>query len=452
MHDDVKNALRTGIVKAGALLQPLTTQFSEPHLFWQKEGAQWRGEWRECPSLMNVFRVAAENLDAASADLCDAIRSHHPRFAGMVGFPSFCRLSLLHDPSFILNQAMNALWKRHKTFQPPDQAVEAIIAEFSEFVDQPTIRFRFIATILNYQMDATAISFPDGLTIRRLTENEISEFHGGSLWERSLTSQSKSAALHEYAIEGEHEERIIFGDAEADATQGQIAVRGKLDKALLALRTFKGGRVGFESIRFESVDFCPIMAASWAFGDLYVPFGSYAVAEQESDALRDHAALIFACNEPAMEMACSRLADAQTRFRPRDQIIDAVVGLEALLLAGLRPEDRRGELRFRFSLHYSTLSASSEDRYRAFRLAKDLYDLRSAFAHGAAAKEGSLRVGDSRLPLSEAANLASDVLRDVVKHFLRLAPEVPYKEHEFWERAIFALPPDLGGLPPVSPS
>ena len=143
-----------------------------------------------------------------------------------------------------------------------------------------------------------------------------------------------------------------------------------------------------------------------------------------------------------MEMACSRLADAQIRLRPHDRLVDAVIGLESLLLAGLRNEDRRGELKFRFSSHYSALFAAPEDRLRAFRVAKDLYDLRSTIAHGGMPREGNCRVGDERLSLQDAALRACEVLRFVVRHFLPQTTAAPYKQPQFWERAYFGLPPE----------
>src|SRR5262249_27303196 len=247
--------------------------------------------------------------------------------------------------------------------------------------------------------------------------------------------------LHEYAIEGEDEEPKVFGDTPAD-DQARVRVRERLDKAVLALRTFKEGRVGYDYVRFRSVRFCPLPLPSFGFGDLHVPVGQYPIANDEAEPLCQHAAMIFACPEPGMEMACSRLADAQIRMRPHDRLVDAVIGLESLLLAGLRNEDRRGELKFRFSLHYSTLFGSPEDRYRAFRVAKDLYDLRSVIAHGGVPKEGNCRVGDERLGLQDAAVRACDVLRHVVPHFLPQIAAVPYKQPQFWERGYFGLPPE----------
>jgi hypothetical protein len=53
-------------------------------------------------------------------------------------------------------------------------------------------------------------------------------------------------------------------------------------------------------------------------------------------------------------LARETLADAEMRTKPEDRLVDAVIGMESLLLAGLTKDDRKGELKFRFSLHYSS--------------------------------------------------------------------------------------------------
>jgi hypothetical protein len=140
-----------------------------------------------------------------------------------------------------------------------------------------------------------------------------------------------------------------------------------------------------------------------------------------------------------METACRRLADAETRNRAEDQIVDAVIGMEALLLAALGKEDRRSELKYRFSIHYSTLFEGSMERRRTFKVAKDLYDLRSTLAHGSDVGRPPYRIGDERLTLAEAAQRAREALRNTINRFLDCPETALYKNPDFWERAYFGL-------------
>jgi len=435
MHDEVKNAFRMGIAKAGAILQPLVHQFKEMHLVWTKQGDQWRGEGQERPALTTLFARSNQDLDAAGREFNDLLRRYHPQYAGLVGFLGQ-RINLTHSPSYILSKAMLTLWERHHTFQPNGAAIEPLIQEFADFIDNRQVRLRFIAQLLNYRMDADTLALVEGLTIRRLSEQEVTDLHGGPVW---LGFGARKFTGDEYVIEGECNADLTFGntpDAEPSILE---EIRPKLDKAILALRTFKEGRIGYDYVQPQPLTFSPIEPNYMIFGDLHVPRGQYTISTDEMMPLRQHAQLIWSCSEPAMKLACSRLADAQTRSSPQDQLLDAVVGLEALLLAGLRHEDRRGELKFRFSLNYSTLFNTPEERHHAFRVAKHLYDLRSIIAHGGLSEAATHPVGDERLNLCDAAIRASAVLRDVIHRFLPQAGQHPYKNHQFWERGYFGL-------------
>jgi hypothetical protein len=257
--------------------------------------------------------------------------------------------------------------------------------------------------------------------------------------------------LHEFCIEGETEEPKAFGDLKEEEQPAKDRVKAAIDRAILCLRTFKEGHVGYDYVHFYPLSFCPLPMPSYGYGDLYVPFGNYTLSVEEVGELTKHAKMVFVGSEPSMEMACSRLADAETRTKPQDRLVDAVIGMEALLLAGLGKEDRKGELKFRFSLHYSTLFGTPEERHRAFRVAKHLYDLRSMVAHGSTLGDEMFSVGDEKLKLPEAAKRASETLRHLVRHFLPSARQAPYKKHEFWERAYFGLSDGLHGEPVAAP-
>jgi len=140
-------------------------------------------------------------------------------------------------------------------------------------------------------------------------------------------------------------------------------------------------------------------------------------------------------------VACTKLSEAETRTSDKDRILDAVVGLESILLAGLG-KGGRGELKFRFSLNYSTLFDDKKDRAKQYRIAKDLYDIRSKIAHGGKSQE-SHRLGDEQLTMSEIAKKAREILRDTIKLFLPEACNSPYKKPEYWENGYFGIEPRI---------
>jgi hypothetical protein len=178
------------------------------------------------------------------------------------------------------------------------------------------------------------------------------------------------------------------------------------------------------------------MLGSMGSLDLHVQPGIYSLSAEEVAQLPEFARNIFALSDSALETACVRLMYAEARRRPQDQILDAVIGMEALLLAALK-SDQRSELKFRFALNYSTLFGSSAERRSAYKVGKDLYDHRSKIAHGNRLPDKSLRVGEEKLPLTEVAIRAKSSLRKIIKDFLPLAKNAPYKKPEFWEKEYF---------------
>jgi hypothetical protein len=441
MDSGVKASFKNAITKSLPILQPLTTQYTEPYLVYNRTGDQsWEGKFEDRPSLSHLFVASWEDLNQHGLDFVQSLKAVYPEYGNLVGFPGFA-MNILSDPSFILRSALGELWQRYGTFQCSEDAVDALVNEFEEFIDRPTIGIRYVAQLFNYRMDAEQIDFPAGMIIRRLSEEELSEIEGGPMQPFRQQWSFGIWGIQDYALEGEHEALKIFGSQEIGDSTTHELVRQDIARAILTLRTFKEGRVGYNYVRFKSVKFCPVPMGAFGSNDLFIPHGEYYVSEQEIDTLQRHAELIFSVSEPTMEMACSRLADAQTRLQARDRLVDAVIGLEALLLAGLRGEDRRGELKYRFALHYSTLFASPEERYRSFRVAKDIYDLRSTIAHGDMPKGDKCRLGDEKVNLAEAAQRACEMLRFVISYFLPQSGEMPYKDPFYWEKGYFGLTP-----------
>lgn len=451
MHVGVCDALAKAIEDSLPIAQKLADRCTEPHLVWRRTGdRQWSGGYEERPSLATVLIEGRPMFEKIDAEFLSVFSHHYPEYGGMVGLPSLGRMRILQNPAHILSLALSTIWQRHHSFRAGNDVIAKVVAEFGEFIDCSKVRFKFLAELVNFHMPLDSIELPFDLRIRRLSETEVSEMHGGPLSLLGIMP-SRGFAIREFAIEGDHEEPKCLGEPSVEEDLVQQRVRPKLDRAMLMLRTFKEGRVGYDFIRFKSVSFSPLQVPSFTYGDLYIPFGNYELAAGETDSLREHAACISPSSKSALETACLRLSDAQMRLRPQDRLVDAVIGLEALLLAGLAEEDRRGELKFRFSLHYSTLFNSPAERHQAFRVAKDLYDVRSTIAHGGVVKDRGCRLGEEWLGIEDVANRACEALRGVVKHFLRCSNEAPYKNPRYWERSYFGLDENLNlshGNPP----
>ena len=226
-------------------------------------------------------------------------------------------------------------------------------------------------------------------------------------------------------------------DSRSNPAESIRAIR----EAVLSLRTFKSGLVGCGLTRIRTRRFQPFLSGSVGFhaAEDSVPNGTYTLEGAEIGSLEDHATLVRAGLHPSLTAACARLASCSVRLAPRDMLIDAVIGLEALLLSSLSKDAYRGELRFRFSLNYALLKDGPAERRAAFRLAQSLYDNRSVIAHGGAVDEAKVKVGDDTMSLRAAAFLARETLREVTKRFLPGGRTPGCVDSAFWQGLYLAL-------------
>jgi hypothetical protein len=438
MENEIKLALKQAILKSLPIFHKLSSQYQESNLIWSKRGdSGWQGIYEQRTSIHEVFMAAENQLQEAARDFANLFFSTYPDYGeGKLVGCSFGSGQLAHDKASILKKVIGYLWDRHETFDCSEKCVDVIVNEFAEFIDSPTIRICFQSQLQNYQMAASRLQLAENLVIRRLDPREISAFYNRF----GLHRRHDFIGIHEFVVEGELNVVKILSGKPIVADSSFDFVRAQLDTAVRCLRTFKEGYVGTDWFHLKFVKFCPLDVGSYGSWDRFVPPGIYQISNDEIEALCGHSKNIFNLSEPAMETACARLTDAEARFRPQDQILDAVIGMEALLLAGLPKEERRNELKYRFSLNYSSLFELPEERWRAYKIAKDFYDLRSAIAHGSHSAKKDNRVGEEKLNDHETAKRAKNALRFLIKRFLPQSNTPPYKDPFFWEQAYFRIP------------
>jgi len=240
---------------------------------------------------------------------------------------------------------------------------------------------------------------------------------------------------------GEFQEAMQIGESPADLSSFQM-LWDSLNRAVLALRTFKQGPVGFTGIIFRAKHFCPFAGTQIRGANAFIPWGNYNLPAADIPSFQAHAELITTMLHPSLELACSRLADAMTRSNPRDSILDASIGLEAILLTTTGDEEKyKGENRYRFALNYSSLFEGKESRHASFYEARNLYDLRSTIAHG-----GDIASEKARKILAlikqhgdKASDKACEMLRLVIHRFLPQGSRPPYVSPDYWPKLYFQM-------------
>ncbi|WP_437228252.1 hypothetical protein SH661x_000803 [Planctomicrobium sp. SH661] len=432
MHEESKARLKESIQNCLPILQSQLGNFTGRYRSWKKKGVgHWEAATRIDTDLHQLFRSTKSQIRATEVGFVESFIHRHPEYNGSVGFRGSGQNWGKTHGDFVVNCLWH-IWNKHRTFEVDENVVDAVVQEASNFIVNKTVHVQFHAQLINLQMECNSIEFPPNLRIRRLNEDEISRYHGGPI-ETLGFFRPQTAGPYEFVLEGHLEEEIILGGThEAGETMLQRA-SSLLENTLLCLRTFKEGLVGYDCIFFSATSFCPL-ALGIAGRGVYIPCGTYSLSSAEIDPLLAHARLISGNNEKQMRMACFRLADAENRIKPEDKIIDAVIGLESLLLVG-----SKAELSFRFSLNYSMLFSEPEERRRAFKVAHDLYNLRSAIAHGAHQEKDKTTVGGDTIPLEVAGRIATATLRKVISYFLPHA-DSPYKNSDFWQRKYFGFP------------
>ncbi len=190
-----------------------------------------------------------------------------------------------------------------------------------------------------------------------------------------------------------------------------------LDRALLALRLYREGDVRAGRYFFVRPALLSTRmpggisgSASWKPGE------EYRAEKGDLTGLREYYALLVKF-ESFHASGWKNISVALRRFtavydddwkRHEDQVIDAMIAIEALLGAGQ-------EITYRLSSRVASLLARSDDeRLELYDMVKRYYDLRSTIVHGGELKEKHLKLLQDTSPIR-------DIVRRLLLAFLRLA-------------------------------
>jgi hypothetical protein len=119
-------------------------------------------------------------LSKNGAEFSEFLLENHPQYKGMVYIHGTMWNLGTIDPNYIFKTLIRHLWERHPTFNSNEIEVDNIIDEFQQLVNTSTVKYRFQSQLLNFKMTESMLSLPNNLRIRRLSEEEVSDFYGGS--------------------------------------------------------------------------------------------------------------------------------------------------------------------------------------------------------------------------------------------------------------------------------
>jgi hypothetical protein len=423
--DAIRAALSTLLVE----LQKTDIPQEEHWVYGRRPDGGWQGTFVARPGTYSLIQPHEPLVGRLSNDLSPILTADYPDYmTKLVGLQGSGGGIL--QPSMILTVLAHESLKRFGTFAISKEQVDALLNDMTKYFDSPTIRIRLFAPVLNVHgsRDVPPMSLPDGIIMRPITDEECTLFYGGN----PVFGTSRVLAFPDFVFVRELEARkVIFDSTKPVEEPFYKSTQEMLDRCILAISSFKdGGPVGYDGLRITAAElaFGIGFGGQHLWGNEHVPIGRYELTPDEAPRLEAYARL-FKNIHPTLEMACQRLVDAARRTKPRDSIVDVVIGLESVLLVG-GDKKEQGEKRFRFSLNYASLFPPSE-REAAFYTARDLYDLRSQIAHGGEPK-GKVKISGKEMTLHEIAPLARSVLRETLAKFMPNSSKPDFLAERYW--------------------
>jgi hypothetical protein len=300
-----------------------------------------------------------------------------------------------------------------------DEAVFSdVYDELEQYFYTDVFQFRFFAPLDGFSMDQDKFNFDENLAIVKISNEEK---------ERMLTRGTRPFAhvddfmtLREFALEMLMKVPKRVGNApqiNSDEIPSEVA-RKRFSDILAALRLFKTGSIGFNSISAEVKNGFVLGGTStfWpgrgrAFG------GTYHLAADEIQSFFDLWTLLSEVRHlkrSRIEGAIARLGFGLERMNANDKLVDFIIAFEALLLGDVQ------ELKYKLAMRVSHLLAKTQDeRIKIFNVVSEAYKQRNAIVHGQHPKT-TVSIVSEEYDFAKLVNSTEEYLRDAIKKFLSL--------------------------------
>lgn len=295
---------------------------------------------------------------------------------------------------------------------PIDKAIQQIISELSELLTTRKATYEVMATLRGLKLpeDIDSISLDEDIILRKLTAHEITEFSSKDILHDD--NRNSDYDFVNTAICCQSVIPVSFIEFNQFPSNMDFSFHQKsqerIDKVLKTFHVLKIGKVAISNIftcLLPSV--LPGMAKQRSYPLVTNPFTFMELSHDDIEEFVTLYQKISLNNLESVQIATSRLRDAENRLSPIDSLLDAAIGLEVLL----NPIDY-GELAFRSALNYAFLGEEPDRRERFENMTK-IQKTRNKIVHGGL----SLSSKDSST-IHDNAELAKNCLRDCLKKFL----------------------------------
>lgn len=396
----------------------------------------WEGGYHHvfCPltSVSDYERQCPQEFGRLCEDVYSVVMGLRPDCSGFLYLESGGGYNCANDKRILVREMaarIDCLLARGETV---DGVVSVLDAEMVAFATGETVAVRFYGPIENFEGDVGDFDLT-GVSIRRLSEGELFQSVnapcvglGGPL----------SSFIWEYFYLVETTVRYSLVqpfDPPRNFDEGLKTIWERLE---ICLSLFGEGPVKiYQRWTYCDVFFPQVWGASLGGGPRHVMAYNMRVGVgREFVSIYNQS---WGVCDKALTFAAKRLSYAEARFDTYDSIVDAVVGMESVLLAAMHGNDR-GELGYRFALNYATFFADYESRVEAFGLARALYNARSAIVHGdeARLREKNLKEINPADPTpAGCAVVAKRVLRELLLELI-FNQKIDVRESDEWKHRV----------------
>lgn len=277
---------------------------------------------------------------------------------------------------------------------------------------------------LRLSPDVDEFSLPDGSKVRKLPPHEV------ELLSRFDASMEGGLSIHELS------QAVVFEcDFECPIALVEAQIEGQPYPSIYADQRHLVERF-LNALSIVVSHRCEAVQTRWVLDPKGLPvslgtqsrldavaLGGTDLDRSQVDEVAATYALLPAVGMGRVGVAASRLTSAERRLEQSDRLLDAVIGIEALL----EPRDY-GELNFRVALNFALLGEVTGRRLR-YEQMEQVLKARNALVHG-----GGMSSARSQATLSEAAVSACTLLRDALQRICELSAGsgVPELDKDYW--------------------
>jgi len=352
------------------------------------------------------------------------VSKHLDKLVGTAG------MAVRVEATQFLTHMIKRLCKSYKQSDTFDvELFNKLYQDFESFFYSDEIQLAYIVPISSFKSASLPIILEGNFTIRAIKDSEKEHIendrYGLGMFEHHNTNH-----VIEYRFS---EKKYIDKGSKIDYSQRkrQKDPRREVTKLISALRLFKPGyfqyKIGITDnaldVPFFGITITQIVRIS-GYG------GNYALEQNEVGEFQEFWKNLFGKNFLKFKpngIAVRRFSSAVEKFDKEDQVIDFLIGFEALFFK----QGETAEQTHKISVRVARLLKSDfEGHEKMFKEMKDIYKIRSEIVHG---DEPSFNKNTFN-NIYEVTSRASDLLRESIKIFLDKEIDSQDKHNNFITR------------------